>query len=385
MAETPPLLPYSRQWIDQDDVQAVAAALTSDFLTTGPLVHRFEEALAAVTGGRYVAALSSGTAALHAAYAAIGLGPGDEIITSPLTFAATGNAALYLGARPVFADIEPRYGTIDPKAVAALIGPRTRAIVAIDYAGQPADYDQLRALAVAHGLALISDAAHSLGAAWRGRPVGTLADLTALSFHPVKQITTGEGGAVTGNDPELHDRVVAFRTHGIVRDPARFRRDEGAWYAEMQQLGFNYRLTDIQSALGISQLAKLTRFVARRREIAAAYTEQLADVPELRLPDTREGAEPAWHLYVIRLARAPERRRTVFERLRASGIGVQVHFLPVYRHPYYEDLGYTAGLCPEAEDFYSRCLSIPLFPAMTEEDVDRVVRVVRTLVREVIA
>ncbi len=278
------MLPYGRQSIDDDDIDAVVEALRSDFLTTGPRVADFEAALADATGASFVATVSSGTAALHAAYHATGIGPNDEVIVPALTFAATANAALYLGARPVFADVDRETGTLDPESAQRLITRRTRAIVAVDYAGHPADYDALRNIATRHGLALIDDAAHSLGATDRGRGVGELADVATLSFHPVKHITTGEGGAVLSHNPDVHRAVVNFRSHGIVREEDRLGRHEGPWYHEMQALGFNYRLTDVHSALGISQLRKLPQFLQRRREIAAQYDHQLARVEGFRNP-----------------------------------------------------------------------------------------------------
>lgn len=368
-------LPYSHQSIDESDLADVAEALRSDFLTTGPRVEQFESALRSRLGTPHVAALSSGTAALHAALAALGVGPGDEIVTSPLTFAATGNAALYLGARPVFVDVEPSTGTIDPAAIEDGISPRTRAIVAIDYAGMPADYDAIRAVADRHGLPVVADAAHSLGATYHGRAVGTLADLTTLSFHPVKHITTGEGGAVASADSTLHQAILEFRSHGLVRDPGRLTKDEGPWYYEMQSLGFNYRITDIQCALGISQLRRLDEFLGRRRWIADRYDEVLRTIPSLETPVRVPGFESAWHLYVVR-TRDRRRRRALFETLRAAGLGVQVHYIPVYLHPYYRDLGYPPGLCPIAEDFYAGAISIPIFPAMSDADVVRVSEVV---------
>jgi len=372
------MLPYGRQWIDDSDIEAVAAALTSDFLTTGPLVERFEEALAAWTGAAHAAVLNSGTAALHGAYHAVGLGPGDEMITSPLTFAATANAALYLGATVRFVDIDPATGNLDPRLLADAVSPRTRLITAVDFAGHPADYDPIHAAAREHGLPVVADGAHSLGAVYKGRPVGTLAALTTFSFHPVKPITTGEGGAVTTNDEEWIRRVRSFRSHGIVRDVA----GEGPWYYEMQHLGCNYRLTDFQCALGLSQLKKLAGFIGRRRDIAARYNRALAEVPGLVLPHVEEGVEPGWHLYVVRVPE-PRHRRPFFQRLRDMGIGVQVHYIPVYWHPYYEELGYRRGLCPHAEDFYSRCVSLPIFPKMADADVDRVIEAVAKAAGEV--
>ena len=376
-------LPYGHQCIDADDIEAVVRTLSSDYLTTGPEIAAFEGDLAAATGASQAAVLNSGTSALHAAYAAIGVGPGNEIVTSPLTFAATGNAALYLGARPVFVDIDPSTGLIDPALVEDAITSRTRAIVAIDYAGQPADYDALRRIAEAHELPLVADAAHSLGATDRGRPVGTLADVTALSFHPVKLITTGEGGAVLTDDPDVHSRVTRFRSHGMVHELSRLGRDEGPWYMEMQGLGFNYRMTDIQCALGRSQLQKLPRFLARRRSIADMYDKDLSTVAGLNLPTRREGADSAWHLYVVRVSNS-SRRRLFFEALRRREIGVQVHYLPIYRHPYYQELGYAEGLCPQAEDFYSRAVSLPIFPGLTDSDIARVVETVAAVAREVL-
>jgi UDP-4-amino-4,6-dideoxy-N-acetyl-beta-L-altrosamine transaminase len=378
-----PAIPYSRQWIDDDDIEAVVHVLRSDYLTTGPAVPAFEEDLQRVTGARHAVAVSSGTAALHAAYAAVGVGPGNEVITSPLTFAATANAALYLGARPVFVDIETDTGTIDTAAVEAAVTPRTRAVVAIDFAGLPADYEALRAVATRHGISLIADAAHSLGATYNGRPVGGLADVTILSFHPVKAITTGEGGAVLTDDDTVADFARTFRTHGIVRAPARLRRPDGPWHHEIQTLGFNYRLTDIQAALGSSQLRKLGRFIARRREIAAFYDRRLSQVAGIRLPGRRAGRESAWHLYVLRVD-DPSRRRPFFEALRAHGLGAQLHYIPVYHHPLYEDLGYARGLCPRAEDYSAGAISIPLYPALTEEQVTRVVEVIASAAQEIL-
>ena len=378
----PEPIPYGRQLVEDDDVAAVVGALRSDFLTTGPEVVAFERDLEAATGARHVVVLNSGTAALHAAYDALGVA-GGEVVIPPLTFAATGNAALYLGARPVFADVDPATGLIDPERAAAAVTERTRAIVAVDYTGLPADYDRLRQAVAGRGVAIVADAAHSLGANDGGRPVGTLADVTTLSFHPVKQITTGEGGAVATDVDAVRDRVATFRTHGITRDRARQRADEGPWHQEMQHLGFNYRLTDVQSALGRSQLRKLGRFVGRRRAIAARYDEAFASVRSLTIPGRRDGAESSWHLYVLRVARA-DRRRAFFEALQGAGLGVQVHYPMVYDHPYYRELGYRPGSCPAAEDYSSRAVSIPLFPAMTDSDVDRVVETVIAASREVL-
>jgi UDP-4-amino-4,6-dideoxy-N-acetyl-beta-L-altrosamine transaminase len=368
-------IPYGHQTIDDDDVAAVVAALRSDFLTTGPRVREFEESLARRTGARYACAVSSGTAALHLAYAALGIGPGDEIVTTPLTFAATSNAALYLGARPVFVDVEPDTGTLDACLLSGAITERTRAIVAVDFGGLPADYDAIRAIADAHGLPVVADAAHSLGAIYHERDVGTLADVTTLSFHPVKHITTGEGGAVLCDDAAIHRSVSVLRTHGVVKDPSQQGRDEGPWYYEMQALGFNYRITDIQCALGTSQLVRLDAFLARRRWIASRYDEAFDGLAGLVLPGRRLGAESAWHLYILRVLDA-DRRRPFFEALHGAGLGVQVHYIPVYRHPYYVELGYRAGLCPAAEDFYARAVSIPIYPGMSDGDVARVIETV---------
>lgn len=372
------MLPYGRQWLDESDIRSVAAALESDFLTTGPLIERFEQALAAWTGVAQAAVLNSGTAALHAAYHAAGLGPGDELITSPLTFAATANAALYQGATVRFVDIDPSTGNLDPKQLADVISPRTRVITTVDFAGHPADYDAINTVAQEHGLLVVADGAHSLGALYKGRPVGSLASLTTFSFHPVKPITTGEGGAVVSDVEEWIRRVRSFRSHGVVRN----FKGEGPWYYEMQHLGYNYRLTDFQCALGLSQLKKLKGFIQRRRAIAARYNSALAEVPGLTLPQVQQGVEPGWHLYVVRVPE-PAHRRPFFQRLRDMGIGVQVHYIPVYWHPYYQELGYRRGLCPRAEDFYARCVSLPIFPKMTDADVVRVIEAVSLAAKEV--
>ncbi len=369
----PDPIPYGRQWIDEDDIAAVTEVLRNDFLTTGPAVPAFEAALTEFTGAHHAVAVNSGTAALHAMYFAAGIGPGDEVITSPLTFAATANAALYLGATVRFADVEPATGNIDPAAAAAQVTDRTRAVVAIDFAGQPADYDALRSAIGSRDIAVLADAAHSLGATDGGRPVGTLADASALSFHPVKPITTAEGGAVLTDDSQLAGRAARFRTHGITRDPGEMLNpDVGGWSNEQHDLGFNYRLTDVQAALGRSQLRRLDAFIARRREIAARYDAAFAEVEGIQSPSVRAGVEPGWHLYVV-LVREAHRRRAFFDRLRAEGLGVQVHYVPVYLHPYYRSLGFNPGLCPASEDYYSRAVSLPVFPRLSDDEVDSVI------------
>lgn len=377
-------LPYGRQWISEIDIQAVNEVLRSDFLTTGPMVERFEAALVAYTGASFTKVVNSGTSALHAAYFAAGLERGDEIITSPLTFAATANAARYLGATVKFVDVQRDTGNLAPPLIEEAIGERTRLIVPVDYAGHPADYDEIREVADRHGLAVVADAAHSLGATYRGRSVGTLADATALSFHPVKPITTAEGGALLTDDEHLDERAGSFRTHGITRHLGPENVADGPWYYEMRELGFNYRLTDLQCALGLSQLGRLDKFLARRRQVAAMYDEVLAAHDALVLPGRRDYVESGWHLYVVRVAGHPKLRRPFFERLRELGLGVQVHYIPVPYHPYYRDLGYRPGAWPAAEDFYQRCLSLPLYPLMSDDDVHSSIERVERAIKEVL-
>jgi dTDP-4-amino-4,6-dideoxygalactose transaminase len=370
------VIPYGRQWVDEDDVAAVAAVLRGDWLTTGPAVDAFEADLAAVAGGTPAVTVTSGTAALHTAYAAAGIGPGDEIVTTPLTFVATASCAAILGATVVFADVSDDTGNLDPGAAAAATTPRTRVVAGVDYAGHPIDADPLRELGHDRGALLLEDAAHSIGSTWHGRPVGTLADLTTFSFFPTKNLTTAEGGAVVTADPELLRRARTFRTIGLVRDPDRLRYPgEGPWHQEVHEFGVNYRLPDVLCALGSSQLRRLSGFALRRKEIHARYDAALADVPELRTPTTRDGAVPVWHLYPLRVLDG--RRRQLFEHLRASGVGVQVNYLPAYWHPVFEDLGYLRGLCPVAETYYSQEISLPLFPALADADVDRVSQLIR--------
>ncbi|GAA2596414.1 UDP-4-amino-4,6-dideoxy-N-acetyl-beta-L-altrosami ne transaminase [Winogradskya consettensis] len=371
------MLPYGRQNVTDADIEAVTAALRSDWLTTGPKVDLFENDLTRIAGAPCVS-VSNGTAALHTAYAAAGIGAGDEVITTPMTFWATAGTATTLGATVVFADVEEDTANLDPYAVEAAVTPRTRAIAAVDYAGHPAEYDELRKIADSADATLIADAAHAIGSTYRGRPVGTLADLTTFSFFPTKNLTTAEGGAVASTDPALLERARIFRTVGLVRDPAVLRRtDEGPWFYEVQELGLNYRLPDVLCALGSSQLRRLGDFKARRAALSARYDEFLADVPGLRLPVTRDHVDPMRHLYPVRIQGG--RRREVFERMRAAGIGVQVNYIPVYWHPLYEDLGYQRGMCPNAEAFYAEQLSLPLFYDLTDADQDRVIETLRTI------
>ena len=372
----PTLLPYGHQSVDEDDIAAVADVLRSDWLTTGPTVGEFERRFAECVGTHEAVAVCNGTAALHCAMQAIGLGPGDEVIVPAMTFAATANAAVFLGATPIFADVGADTLLLDPADVSARVTPRTRAVAAVDYAGQPCDYDALRALADRHGLALLDDACHALGGTWRGRPVGSLADLSTFSLHPVKPITAGEGGLIATDDADLARRMRRFRSHGITTDH-RQREATRSWFYEMTELGFNYRLTDFQCALGMSQLHKLPVWVQRRQEIARRYDEAFAAVPAIQPLRVRADVSHAYHLYVIRLDLAHLRadRAQVFAALRAENIGVNVHYIPVHLHPFYrERFGTGRGLCPIAEAAYERILSLPIFPGMTGEDVEDVVR-----------
>jgi perosamine synthetase len=372
-------LPYGRQSIDEVDIQAVVEVLRSDWLTTGPKVGEFEEAFAARVGAKHAVSVSSGTAALHAAAFAAGLKAGDEAITTPLTFAATANCVLYQGATPVFADVSGDTLNLDPEQVAKKISPKTRAILPVDYSGHPADLTAITKLARQHGLIVIEDACHALGAEYRGRRVGSLADMTVFSFHPVKHITTGEGGMVTTDDQKLAEKLRRFRNHGISSD-ARQRQSAGQWHYEMVLLGFNYRLSDLVCALGIEQLRRLDGNLVRRREIAAAYTAGFREIPGVIAPAVRADANPAWHLYPIRLAleKLTVGRAEIFRALRAENIGVNVHYIPVHLHPYYrEQFGYKGGEFQVAEDAYERLISLPMFHGMTDQDVEDVICAVR--------
>jgi perosamine synthetase len=369
------LLPYGRQSIEEDDIQSVVDVLRSDWLTTGPKVSEFEEAFAVRVGAKSAVSFSSGTAALHGAAFAAGLKPGDEAITTPMTFAATANCVLYQGATPVFADVSADTLNLDPEKVAARITPHTRAIIAVDYAGHPADLDAILNLAARHGLLVIEDACHALGAEYHGRRVGSIADMSVFSFHPVKHVATGEGGMVTTDREDLAESLRRFRNHGISSD-ARQRQAEGQWHYEMVLLGFNYRLTDIACALGLSQLKKLEMNLARRREIADRYTRAFRNLDGVVVPSVRSNVNPAWHLYPIRVN--PDRlnagRAEIFRALRAENIGVNVHYIPVHLHPYYRDqLGYRSGEYPVAETAYEQLISLPMFHAMSDRDVDDVI------------
>lgn len=376
-------LSYGRQYIDDEDIAAVTETLKSDYLTCGPKITELEEKLCQVTGAKYAVAVCNGTAALHLAAIAAGFGEGDEVIVSSITFAASANCVLYCGARPVFADIDPETYNIDPAAVEKLITPRTRGIVAVDFTGQSVEHEALRDICGRHNLILIEDAAHAIGTRYNGRPVGSIADMTCFSFHPVKTVTAGEGGAVTTNDERLYRRLLRLRTHGITRSPEEMEHPTDAlWYNEQVELGFNYRMTDFQAALLGSQLGKLSMFVARRKEIVKRYDAAFSEMPELFVQKEIKGSDTARHLYILRLK--PELlkcdRRQFFDALHAENIYSQVHYLPVYWHSYYEKLGYGKGLCPNAEKYYAEVCSLPLYYALTDGDVEDVIRAVKKLV-----
>lgn len=379
--ETP--LSYGKQYIDEDDIQAVAATLRGDYLTGGPMITALERRLCEVTGARYAVAVSNGTAALHLAALAAGFQEGDEVIVSSITFAASSNCVLYCGAKPVFADIRPDTYNIDPEAVKKLITPRTKGIVAVDFTGQAVEHDALQAICRENNLILIEDAAHAINTKYKGQPVGSLADMTCFSFHPVKTVTGGEGGAVTTNDEQLYRRLIRLRTHGITRNMDEMVHPSDArWYNEQVELGYNYRMTDFQAALVLSQLNKLPRFAARRREIVEQYDRVFADMPEILVQSEIPESDTTRHLYILRLN--PDRltcdRRQFFDALWAENICPQVHYLPVYWHSYYEKLGYEKGLCPNAEKYYKESMSIPLYYSLTDEDVQDVIRAVKKVV-----
>lgn len=377
-------IPYGRQTIDEDDIKAVAEALKSDYLTTGPQVKAFEEAFASCVGSRYAVAVSSGTAALHLACLAAGIGPGDEAVVTPMSFAASANCVLYAGARPVFADIEAT-GNIDPASVERKITKATKAVIPVHYAGLSCRMKEIYDTAQRHGLVVIEDACHALGGEYRGNRIGSCiySHMTVFSFHPVKHLTTGEGGMITTNSGELYQKLVDLRSHGIVREPSRFENESpGGWYYEMQDLGFNYRMSDVQAALGLSQLKKLEKFVARRRAIAERYTRAFRDLP-LELPGDTPEARHAYHLYAVKLkSEAKVDRKTVYEKLKEHGILTQVHYIPIHTMPYYRrNLGTGWSDCPAAEDHYRRVLSLPIYPGLTDEEVERVIQAVRDIVR----
>lgn len=372
-------IPYGRQTIAEEDLAAVREVLFSDWLTTGPKVGAFEAAFAAFCDAGHAVAVNSGTAALHCAMNAIGAGPGDEVIVPAITFAATANAAIYEGATPVFADIEADTLLIDAGKIAALVTPRTKAIAAVDYAGQPADYDAIRAIADQHGLRVVADACHAPGATYKERPVGTLADISCFSFHPVKHITTGEGGLAATADPAMAETMRRFRNHGIDTDH-RVRAERGMFAYDMAVLGYNYRLNDLQCALGIAQLARLPQWIAARQAIAARYDAAFASMDHVAPLVTRADRTNAHHLYVVRLAGSAGFRDRAFAQLRDRGIGANVHYAPVYYHSYYRKrFGHERGLCPVAEAVYETILTLPVYPAMSEADTDRVINEVGAL------
>lgn len=376
-------LSYGRQYIDEADIAAVVETLKSDCLTCGPRIPELEERLCRVTGARYAVVVSNGTAALHLAAMAAGFGEGDEVIVSSITFAASANCILYCGAKPVFADINPETYNIDPESVERLITPRTKGIVAVDFTGQAVEHDAIGEICRKHGLVLIEDAAHAIGTRYNGRPVGSIADMTCFSFHPVKTVTGGEGGAITTNDEQLYRRLLRLRSHGITRNREEMVHPTDApWYNEQVELGYNYRMTDFQAALLLSQLDKLEIFSARRKEIVRKYNEAFSKIPQLFVQKEIPESDTTRHLYILRLKPELLRcdRRQFFDALHAENIYSQVHYLPVYWHSYYEKLGYARGLCPNAEKYYNEVCSLPLYYSLKDEDVEDVIRGVEKLI-----
>lgn len=373
-------IPYGKQTIDEKDIQAVVEVLRSDYLTTGPKIEEFEKRVADYVGAKYAVAVNSGTAALHIACLAAGIKEGDEVITSPITFAASANCVLYCGGTPVFADIDENTYNISPDEIERRVTERTKAIISVHYTGQPCDMDAIMDIAGKHNLLIIEDGAHALGASYKGRKIGSIAHMTCFSFHPVKPITTGEGGMVVTNSEELYKRLILFRSHGITRDETMMTEQQGDWYYQQLELGYNYRITDISCALGLSQMDKLDGFLERRRQIAKRYNEAFCDVSQIKIPMQLADCESGWHLYVIQVK--ADYRKEIFDNLRKSGIGVNVHYIPVYKHPYYQRNGYADVCCKNGEVFYERAISLPIFPLLTDVQQDYVIEQVLKIVKE---
>jgi len=371
-------LSYGRQLIDEDDIQVVLETLRSPFLTQGPKIQQFEQAVADYVGAQYAVAFCNGTAALHAACYAAGIGEGDEVITSPITFAASANCVRYMGGTVVFADIDASTYNINPIEIRKKITANTKAIIPVDFTGQPADMDAIMDIAREHNLVVIEDGAHSFGAEYKGKKVGTQADMTMFSFHPVKPITTAEGGIIVTSNEEYYRKLQLFRSHGI--EQTDYSVDQGGWYYEMTDLGYNYRMTDLQAALGLSQMTKIDTFIQQRREIAAFYTEAFQDIEGIIVPQQLERTNSGWHLYMLQLKGIS--RKFVFEQMRSLNIGVHVHYIPVYWHPYYQQFGYERGLCPIAENWYERALTLPIHPNMTAEDLSIIVSNIKELLKQ---
>lgn len=377
-------LQYGKQYIDEADIQAVAKVMKSDFLTCGPQIPALEQKFCEITGAKYAVAVSNGTAALHIACIAAGIGPGDEVITTPITFAASANCVSYCGGKPVFADIDPETYNISPAAVEACITPKTKAVIPVHYTGQAVAYDEIAEICRKYGLILIQDAAHAVGTRYKGKPIGSLADMTCFSSHPVKTVTSGEGGIVTTNEEKLYHKLLLARSHGITRDPSQMvHPSDDPWYYEMVSLGYNYRLTDMQAALFSSQLDKLPIFSARRKEIVNRYNEAFQDVDGVIVQKEIPESDTTRHLYILQLDLdvLTCSRRQFFDAMGAENIHCQVHYIPVYRLPYYQKLGYPAGLCPNAERLYERILSIPLYYSLTDGQVEEVIRAVKKICR----
>lgn len=372
-------IPYGRQTIEDDDIQAVIDVLKSDYLTTGPSITEFENKVSDYVGAKYAVAISNGTAALHAACFAAEIGPGDEVITTPITFAASSNCVLYCGAKTVFADVKKDTYNIDPEDIERKITKKTKAIIAVHFTGQPCEMDEIHRIAKKYNLIVIEDAAHALGADYKGKKIGSISDMTTFSFHPVKHITTGEGGMIVTNDEKLYEKLVLFRSHGITRNENIMNKNEGAWYYEQLYLGYNYRITDIQCALGVSQMNKLDKFIKKRKELVNRYNDAFKDIEDIICPKQKEGCNNSYHLYVIQVPK--ERRRAIFDGLRELGIGVNVHYIPVYKHPYYQENGYKDVYCKNAENIYEKFISLPLHYGLTFEEQDYVVEKVKELMR----
>lgn len=371
-------LSYGKQSIDEADIEAVVETLRSPFLTQGPKVVEFEQSVADYVGAKYAVAFSNGTAALHGACYAAGIGAGDEVITTPITFASTSNAILYCGGTPVFADIDSQTYNIDPEEIKKNITSKTKAIIPVDFTGQPVNLDEIMTIAEEHKLIVIEDGAHSFGASYKGRKIGSQAHMTMFSFHPVKPITTAEGGVITTDSEEYYEKLKLFRSHGISKTP--YAVEQGDWYYEMTELGFNYRMTDIQAALGLSQIKKIDKFINIRREIADIYQEALDQFPGVILPKQLDGTNSGWHLYIIQLDQAVlnKTRKEIFNEMRTCNIGVHVHYIPVYWHPYYEQLGFSKGICNVAESWYEGALTLPIFPSMEKSDVNNVIEILKS-------